>query len=133
MNERQWRNPYAQRRKKKPQKVKTQGNLALLATPKQETKNMRTSMLKMREQVKGVREQLVQMEATLDKLLDLSEVMDRLGKSGKKGKGKDSNSLNLVQTLQHMDFKQVMNLLQSPLVQAIIETMTEESTEKKKK
>ena len=131
MNERQWRNPYAPKRKRQPSKVKSQGNLSLLTTPKQETKNMRASMLKMRDQVKGVREQLEQMEVTIDKLLDLSEVMDRLGKSGKKGKA--SSSLNLVQTLQHMDFKQVMNLLQSPLVQALIETMTEESTEKKKK
>jgi sucrose-6-phosphate hydrolase SacC (GH32 family) len=134
MNQKEWRNPHAVKRrakqtaKKLPQKPP--GNLAMLPTKKSEAKNMRISLLKMKDQLQGVREQFQQMEVTMDKLIEVMVAVERIGGAGKNGKL--SNQAGLLKSFQHIDFKQVMNLIQSPLVQAFIETMAEDSGDKKK-
>jgi prophage DNA circulation protein len=126
-NQGQWRNPYAVKPKKKsaPKSVQPVEVIA----PKNETKSMKDSLVKVREQFKGIREQLHQMESAMETLYNVMDAMERFG-SGAGTKVK--NQGNLLKSFNNIDFKQVMNLLQSPLVQALIETMAEEEPKGKK-
>ncbi|HJV46547.1 MAG TPA: hypothetical protein VJ824_12580 [Bacillota bacterium] len=125
----QWRNPYAVKPKKRS--VPKPPKPVEVITPKQETNTMKDSLVKVREQFKGIREQLLQMETAMDTLYNVMDAMERFS-SGTSVQVKGKNESNLLKTFNNIDFKQVMNLLQSPLVQALIETLAEEDPKRKK-
>ena len=127
LNSRLWRNPYSvQKRKKSKPQVRTGANLALIPPPKKEAKSMKISLLKIKDQVHSFREQMEQVESTMGTLVQMLDAMERFGGLSKVGGTVGKNQANLLSSLNQIDFKQVMNLLQSPLVQALLETLTEE-------
>ena len=130
-NQQLWRNPYPAKRRRTPSTAQRSKPAAPTpAPPKQDTSQAKNSLLVIRNQVRGFREQVEQMEKTMDTLFNVMEAIDKLGTpSSIKGAGAQSN---LLKSFQNIDFKQVMNFLQSPLVQALVETMAEEEPEKKK-
>jgi|GEM_PF-4542350 len=124
MDHRHWRNPAFTGPKKRNVAARKPKPAVEIITPKQETKNMKISLQKIKDQFREAREQLQQIESTMDTLYNVLDTMERFGKQ-KIGQGNKTQS-NLLKSFQNIDFKQVMNLLQSPLVQALIETMAEE-------
>lgn len=134
-NQQLWRNPYPAKRRRTPTTTQRQKPAsAPVRTPqvptKQDTRQAKHSLLTIRNQVRGFREQVEQMEKTMDTLFTVMEAIDKLGTpSSVKGSGSQSN---LLKSFQNIDFKQVMSFLQSPLVQALVETMAEEEPKQKK-
>lgn len=128
MYQNHWRNPYAVKRTKSSALQRPSSKNVEILPPKQDAKTMKHSLVKAREQVRSVREQLQQMEHTIETLFNVMDAVERFGASGKKGPGSQTN---LLKTFQNIDFKQVMNFLQSPLIQALVETMAEEEPKKK--
>lgn len=129
-NQQLWRNPYPAKRRRTPSPAQRPKPAAVpQAPPKQDTRQAKNSLLVIRNQVRGFREQVEQMEKTMDTLFNVMEAIDKLGTPSVKSAGAQSN---LLKSFQNIDFKQVMNFLQSPLVQALVETMAEEEPEKKK-
>lgn len=129
MYQNHWRNPYAVKRKKPSALQRSSGQHVEVMPAKPDAITMKHSLVKAREQVRSVREQLQQMENTIETLFNVMDAVERFGTSGKKGTGSQTN---LLKSFQNIDFKQVMNFLQSPLVQALVETMAEEEPKKKK-
>lgn len=129
MYQNHWRNPYAVKRRKPSALQRPASKNIEILPPKPDTKTVKHSLVKAREQVRSVREQLQQMENTIETLFTVMDAVERFGTSGKKGAGSQTN---LLKTFQNIDFKQVMNFLQSPLIQALVETMAEEEPPKKK-
>lgn len=129
MYQNHWKNPYAVKRRKPSALQRSSSKNVEILPPKQDAMNMKHSLIKAKEQVRSVREQLQQMENTMETLFNVMDAVERFGTSGKKGTGSQTN---LLKSFQNIDFKQVMNFLQSPLIQALVETMAEEEPQKKK-
>src|SRR5699024_6417694 len=100
-----------------------------LIPPIQDPQQTQHSLLTIRNQVRGFREQIEQMERTMDTLCHVMDAIDKFNSPGRKSHGSHNN---LLRSFQNIDFKQVMNFLQSPLVQALVETMAEEDSTKNK-
>jgi len=130
-NQQLWRNPYPAKRRRTPSNTQRSKSAPTPpAPPKQDTRQAKNSLLVIRNQVRGFREQVEQMEKTMDTLFNVMEAIDKFNSpSSTKSAGAHNN---LFKSFQNIDFKQVMNFLQSPLVQALVETMAEEEPEKKK-
>ncbi|RXT13892.1 hypothetical protein [Ammoniphilus sp. CFH 90114] len=82
------------------------------------------------EQMQTVREQLSQMGTTLE---TLTQVIYAVNPSAGPFPLQGATESDLMKNLQDLDFKQVMSLLQSPVVQNLIETLAAEEASKKKK
>lgn len=127
-NQQIWRNPHQAKRRLTPTPAKrAKAKLSKLIPPKRDTRQAQRSLIAIRNQVREFREQIEQMERTMDTLCNVVEAIDKFNAPGK-NRGTQSN---LLKSFQNIDFKQVMNLLQSPLVQALVETLAEEETSKK--
>jgi len=147
MNSRKWRNPYAPiSNKKSPEKP---AEVSLAVTPRRAVPAMdlRTSVSRMRSNIKGISSTIRQMEYTMDTLYGAMEMFESL--SSKKGgveTGKTTPARHLAdQTdrptesaeaegsnpLGNLDIGQLLNLLQSPLVQNLLNQNASSSKRKK--
>ncbi|RKD25690.1 hypothetical protein BEP19_01750 [Ammoniphilus oxalaticus] len=128
LNQQLWRKPQSSKRRRTPGPApRPKPMAAKLVSPKQDPSQTKHSLLTIRNQMRGFREQLEQMEKTMDTLFHVMDAIEKLNSPSKSS----GNPSNLLKSFQNIDFKQVMNLLQSPLVQALVETMVEEEPTKK--
>jgi hypothetical protein len=157
---RKWRNPYAPIPSKKLNEKVTEVSLAV--TPKKvipATVDLRTSVSKMRNNIKGISTTIRQMEETMDTLYGAMEIFENLGKrpaekeevvekSGSKRKAapaesaqkfSDSSESSAGSTgtssnpLANIDIGQLLGLLQSPLVQNLLSQTVANTGKQRKK
>lgn len=160
MNSRKWRNPYAPINKKVEQVAKTNGQtaapapLSLTSRPTFAPLDIRTSVSKMRTNIKGISTTIRQMEQTMDTLYGAMEMLDSLGRpttpkdlpvtqlkgsarrqpeadttEGYPGADAGDGSSN---PLGNLDINQILGLLQSPLVQSLLSQNNGAATKRKK-
>ncbi|MFG0215056.1 hypothetical protein ACFU8X_18280 [Brevibacillus porteri] len=156
VNNRKWRNPYAPIPSKKlSDQVE---NVSLSISPKRilPAVDLRTSVTKMRHNIKGIGSTIRQVEDTMDSLYGAMEMMENLGKRtpepevvAEKPAGKrkaapepqkaaepapqeSGSGLGLGNLLGNIDIGQLLGLLQSPLVQNLITQVSGNSKERKK-
>ena len=156
---RKWRNPYAPIPSKKLNEQATEVSLAV--TPKKvvpATADLRTSVSKMRNNIKGISTTIRQVEETMDTLYGAMEIFENLGKrnadkpettekpstkrkaapetaqkvseSSEQEAGSGSASSN---PLANIDIGQLLGLLQSPLVQNLLTQTVANSGKQRKK
>ncbi len=150
MNTSKWRNPYTPISKKIDRSKVGQANASLAITPKKESvpADFKTSVLKMRDNIKGISSTIRQMEETMDTIYGAMEMLDSLGKRSQKSAvlGPKSQKLlaqeteeettsqsaasSLSNALGNIDIGQLINILQSPLVQNLL---TQSNTGQKRK
>ncbi|MFF2527676.1 hypothetical protein ACFVS2_02050 [Brevibacillus sp. NPDC058079] len=155
VNNRKWRNPYAPIPSKKlSDQVE---NVSLSLSPKKilPTVDLRTSVTKMRHNIKGIGSTIRQVEDTMDSLYGAMEMMENLGKrtpepevvaekpaaaTGKRKAAPEPQKAaetppqesGLGNLLANIDIGQLLGLLQSPLVQNLITQVSSSSKERKK-
>ncbi|EJL32098.1 hypothetical protein PMI05_00385 [Brevibacillus sp. BC25] len=156
VNNRKWRNPYAPIPSKKlSDQVE---NVSLSISPKRilPAVDLRTSVTKMRHNIKGIGSTIRQVEDTMDSLYGAMEMMENLGKrtpepevvaekpaaAGKRKAAPEpqkaaetppqESGLGLGNLLSNIDIGQLLGLLQSPLVQNLITQVSSSSKERKK-
>lgn len=152
MNTRKWRNPYTPISKKVDRSVLGQANASLAITPKKEppATDLRLSVLKMRDNIKGISSTIRQMEETMDTIYGAMEMLDSLGRKSAKAEGgtpkkqrqfeeeddqpSQSAASSLSSALGNLDIGQLLSILQSPLVQNLLsQTNTGPSSNTKRK
>lgn len=158
MNNRKWRNPYTALSKKNGQ-TSAAGSAtptSLSLTPKKGLPNLdlRTSVSRMRSNIKGISSTIRQMEETMDTLYGAMEMVDSLGKGSSRTavapapQGKASRSLPSSDSqdadnpleesgggsnpLANIDMNQLLGLLQSPLVQSLLSQNNSGAPKRKK-
>ncbi|GEC89859.1 MULTISPECIES: hypothetical protein [Brevibacillus] len=151
VNNRKWRNPYAPIPSKKlSDQVE---NVSLSITPKRilPAVDLRTSVSKMRHNIKGIGSTIRQVEDTMDSLYGAMEMIENLGKrtpepevvaekpAGKRKAAPEPQKAaetpqesGLGNLLANIDIGQLLGLLQSPLVQNLITQVSSNSKERKK-
>ncbi|MGG4441181.1 hypothetical protein [Brevibacillus fortis] len=152
VNNRKWRNPYAPIPSKKlSDQVE---NVSLSITPKKilPAVDLRTSVSKMRHNIKGIGSTIRQVEDTMDSLYGAMEMIENLGKrtpepevvadkpTGKRKAAPEpqkaaetpQESGGLGNLLANIDIGQLLGLLQSPLVQNLITQVSSNTKERKK-
>jgi hypothetical protein len=137
MNSRKWRNPYAPIVSKKLNRQASDVSLAV--TPRQTLPavDLRTSVSRMRSNIKGISSTIRQVEQTMDTLYGAMEIFESFGKKNAKpaaenkpvnrrmdtqirdDPAEDSNT-NGNNPLANIDINQLLTLLQSPLVQNLL-------------
>ena len=153
MNTRKWRNPYTPISKKVDRSVLGQANASLAITPKKEppATDIRLSVLKMRDNIKGISSTIRQMEETMNTIYGAMEMLDSLGRNSAKSASSkpkqhrqvededdqpsQSAASGLSNALGNLDIGQLLSILQSPLVQNLLSqtNTTPISTAKRKK
>lgn len=156
---RKWRNPYAPIPSKKLSEQATEVSLAV--TPKKlipATADLRTSVSKMRNNIKGISTTIRQVEETMDTLYGAMEIFENLGKrtaekpeTAEKTSNKRKTAAETVQKapepssqdantgstnsnpLANIDIGQLLGLLQSPLVQNLLSQTVANSAKQRKK
>lgn len=155
---RKWRNPYAPILSKKLSEQATDVSLAV--TPKKVVPavDLRTSVSKMRNNIKGISSTIRQVEETMDSLYGAMEIFENLGKSpaekaetvaatekpASKRKGVSEASRLAEESaepeaatnsnpLGNIDIGQLLGLLQSPLVQSLLTQTIGSSNSKQRK
>ncbi|MGD8189187.1 hypothetical protein ACQCN2_04210 [Brevibacillus ginsengisoli] len=148
MNTRKWRNPYTPISKKVDRSVLGQANALLAITPKKEppATDIRLSVLKMRDNIKGISSTIRQMEETMDTIYGAMEMLDSLGRKSAKPQAttttkpnqhphqhphqhaeveadepQQSQGSGLSGALGNLDIGQLLSILQSPLVQNLLQ------------
>lgn len=158
-SKRKWRNPYAPIPSKKLNDQATEVSLAV--TPKKviPAVDLRTSVSKMRNNIKGISTTIRQVEQTMDTLYGAMEMFETLGKrSAEKAAATDKTAVKkktAAQTartpseptepepeesnssgnnpLANIDIGQLLGLLQSPLVQNLLsQTFANNGKQRKK-
>ncbi|RAT95103.1 hypothetical protein [Brevibacillus sp. Leaf182] len=154
VNNRKWRNPYAPIPSKKlSDQVE---NVSLSISPKRilPAVDLRTSVTKMRHNIKGIGSTIRQVEDTMDSLYGAMEMIENLGKrtpepevvaekpaaAGKRKAAPEPQKVaetppqesGLGSLLANIDIGQLLGLLQSPLVQNLITQVSSNSKERKK-
>ncbi len=150
MPERRWRNPYAPISKKtgRPTGVATGSSLAL--TPNKQAApplDLRTSVSRMRSNIKGISSTIRQMEETMDTIYGAIEMLDSLGKkmgvtrlksvlpqrteTGKADPAPEQEATGN-NPLGNLDIGQLFGILQSPLVQNLLQQSAGGGTNRKK-
>jgi len=154
MNSRKWRNPYAPLNKKSGQPAKLPGAapaaLALNTKKSPLPFDLRSSVSRMRNNIKGISSTIRQMEETMDTLYGAMEMVESLGRQGGRTSAPAHPSSmehhsfaprDEVETeenhesnhaLPNIDMGQLLQLLQSPLVQSLISQHLGSSTKRKK-
>lgn len=160
---RKWRNPYAPIPSKKLSEQVTEASLAvtskkLLPLP---AVDLRTSVSKMRNNIKGISTTIRQVEETMDSLYGAMEIFENLGKSPaekaetvsaerpvsnkRKGASGASEASRMVEESSepetttssspfgNIDIGQLLGLLQSPLVQSLLSQTVGSSSSKQRK
>ncbi|MDR7313991.1 hypothetical protein [Brevibacillus nitrificans] len=157
---RKWRNPYAPIPSKKLSEQVTEASLAvtskkLLPLP---AVDLRTSVSKMRNNIKGISTTIRQVEETMDSLYGAMEIFENLGKSpaekaetvsaerpvSNKRKGASEASRMVEESSEpetttssspfgNIDIGQLLGLLQSPLVQSLLSQTVGSSSSKQRK
>ncbi|USG63527.1 hypothetical protein NDK47_15225 [Brevibacillus ruminantium] len=154
MATKKWRNPYAPIPSKKLSDQSTDVSLAV--TPKKvvQAVDLRTSVSKMRSNIKGISSTIRQVEETMDTLYGAMEMFDTFGKrknapenqgdkqTAKKQLsenrlaaeevGEDMENSGASNPLGNIDIGQILGLLQSPLVQSLLTSTTNAVTKRKK-
>ncbi|MGG1659635.1 hypothetical protein [Brevibacillus sp. NRS-1366] len=157
-NNRKWRNPYAPIPSKKLSEQVTDVSLAI--TPKKiiPAVDLRTSVSKMRNNIKGISTTIRQVEETMDTLYGAMEIFENLGKkvpepeaASEKDVSKTKKKANAKEVaektveepseaetggsnpLANIDIGQLLGLLQSPLVQNLISQTVGSSSSKQRK
>ncbi|MFS0555528.1 hypothetical protein [Brevibacillus sp. 179-C9.3 HS] len=151
VNNRKWRNPYAPIPSKKLSDQVEEVSLSI--TPKRilPAVDLRTSVSKMRHNIKGIGSTIRQVEDTMDSLYGAMEMIENLGKrqaepevaaekpvSKKKAAAEPPKAAETPQEsglsnlLANIDIGQLLGLLQSPLVQNLITQVGSSSKERKK-
>ncbi|MDF2681383.1 MAG: hypothetical protein K0R47_2573 [Brevibacillus sp.] len=155
---RKWRNPYAPIPSKKLSDKLTDVSLAV--TPKKVVPavDLRTSVSKMRNNIKGISSTIRQVEETMDSLYGAMEIFENFGKrpaekaepvasekpaSKRKGASEASRmveespepetSTTNSNPLGNIDIGQLLGLLQSPLVQNLLSQTVGNSSSKQRK
>lgn len=156
---RKWRNPYAPIPSKKLNEQATEVSLAV--TPKKVvpvTADLRTSVSKMRNNIKGISTTIRQVEETMDTLYGAMEIFENLGKRnadkpetvekpGNKRKAAADSAQKASESseqeagsghansnpLANIDIGQLLGLLQSPLVQNLLTQTVANSGKQRKK
>lgn len=154
MNSRKWRNPYTPLSKKKNQTAgSAAASTSLSLTPKKTLPplDLRSSVSKMRSNIKGISNTIRQMEETMDTLYGAMEMIDSLGKGGSRliaPGGKSNAALPSADStdadnplegsnggsnpLASLDMNQLLGLLQSPLVQSLLNQNSSAEPKRKK-
>jgi hypothetical protein len=154
MNSRKWRNPYSPIAKKAGQAAAVPATAASLSVPAQKSMSvpdLRTSVSRMRNNIKGISSTIRQMEETMDTLYGAMQMVESLGRSSaKSGAGpqlRDGSDRGLAASeeadiqqepatnsnpLANIDMNQLLNLLQSPLVQSLLSQHTGPAAKRKK-
>ncbi|WP_429840938.1 hypothetical protein [Brevibacillus sp. FIR094] len=155
INNRKWRNPYAPIPSKKLSDQVENVSLSISQKRILPTVDLRTSVTKMRHNIKGIGSTIRQVEDTMDSLYGAMEMMENLGKRAPEpevvaekpaGKRKaappepqkaaepapQESGLGLGNLLGNIDIGQLLGLLQSPLVQNLITQVSGNSKERKK-
>jgi len=159
-SKRKWRNPYAPIPSKKLNDQATEVSLAV--TPKKviPAVDLRTSVSKVRNNIKGISTTIRQVEQTMDTLYGAMEVFETLGKrsadkaaavekpAGKKKEKASTQPARAVSEpveteqnanppsnnpLANIDIGQLLGLLQSPLVQNLLSQTVANSGKQRKK
>lgn len=102
--------------------------MAFLPGLAQNPEDFRFSVLKMRDGVRQIQEVVLLMDRTMESVVTIMDFMDRFQNpaSGKGGKNKSAPTVNqMMQSLKTVDIRQIMDFLQSPLVQELL-SMNEE-------
>jgi hypothetical protein len=157
---RKWRNPYAPIPSKKLNDKVTEVSLAV--TPKKvvpATVDLRTSVSKMRNNIKGIGTTIRQMEETMDTLYGAMEIFENFGKrpaekveaaektgnkrkspasesaqkAGESSESESSGGSTNTNPLANIDIGQLLGLLQSPLVQNLLSQTVANTGKQRKK
>jgi hypothetical protein len=143
MNSRKWRNPYSPLAKKTSQAAAVPTAAASLSlTPKNTlvAMDLRSSVSRMRNNIKGISSTIRQMEATMDTLYGAMEMVESLSRNANKSTAipQTNNGVRHSQQeaievdsepespaggsnpLANIDMSQLLSLLQSPLVQSLL-------------
>ncbi|GAA4709165.1 hypothetical protein [Brevibacillus fulvus] len=149
MNSRKWRNPYTPLTKKLARDTGGQAGVPLPSKSVVPAVDIRSSVTRMRNNIKGISSTIRQMEETMDTLYGAMEMLDSLGKTSSKTatakstpeqtnkRGLPENDLAeesaeaSANPLGNLDLNQLINLLQSPLVQGLL-SQTAASGKRKK-
>ncbi|WP_134683287.1 hypothetical protein [Brevibacillus migulae] len=155
MNQRKWRNPYTPLSKKTGQSTagsNAPASLAVTAKKTLPTLDLRSSVSKMRSNIKGISSTIRQMEETMDTLYGAMEIVDSIGNRASRGstapQGRSGRELPAPEPddtdtpsesgsggsnpLANIDMSQLLGLLQSPLVQSLLSQSTSSSAKRKK-
>lgn len=159
-SKRKWRNPYAPIPSKKLNDQATDVSLAVTSKKVIPAVDLRTSVSKMRNNIKGISTTIRQVEQTMDTLYGAMEMFENLGKrSAEKAQAtektaskkkaavqpartasepvtepepEESNS-SVNNPLANIDISQLLGLLQSPLVQNLLsQTFASNGKQRKK-
>lgn len=152
MTTRKWRNPYAPIPSKKLNEKAQEVSLAV--TPRKavpEVIDLRTSVSRMRSNIKGISSTIRQVEETMDTLYGAMQIFERLGKrstdaetaekpAGKRQSAETSSPANegtegnsgVGNPLGNIDIGQLLGLLQSPLVQSLLSQTANGAAKRKK-
>ena len=159
MSNRKWRNPYAPIPSKRLSDQVTQVSLAV--TPKRviPALDLRTSVSKMRHNIKGISSTIRQVEETMDTLYGAMEIFEKLSKkpaekqpslekpAPKRKAAQEAVSMTNDPALEsggsgagaspnplaNIDIGQILTLLQSPLVQNLLSQTLQNSSKQRKK
>jgi hypothetical protein len=157
MNSRKWRNPYTPINKKIDRITGGQAALTSLAlTPKKavQSLDLRTSVSRMRNNIKGISSTIRQMEETMDTLYTAMEMLDSLGSKAPKAlpasmpkpapkrssgdhptqgeEAAEQAAENETNLFSNIDVNQLLSLLQSPLVQSLLSQNSGSKSQRKK-
>ncbi|WP_241254479.1 hypothetical protein [Brevibacillus sp. SYP-B805] len=159
MNSRKWRNPYSPLAKKAGKAAAvpaaavpaTTASLSVPAPKSLSVLDLRSSVSRMRNNIKGISSTIRQMEETMDTLYGAMQMVESLGRSSAKtgvgqqprdgsdrGQAASEEADNQQEPatnsnpLANIDMNQLLNLLQSPLVQSLLSQHTGAAAKRKK-
>jgi translation initiation factor 2B subunit (eIF-2B alpha/beta/delta family) len=148
MNNRKWRNPYAPIGSKKLNSQTADVSLAVTPRKVEPAVDLRTSVSRMRSNIKGISHTIRQVEQTMDTLYGAMEMFESLGKKSGKSPSEDRPVSRRIETqekddagvesnangsnlLANIDIGQLLTLLQSPLVQNLLNQSANNGKRKK--
>ncbi|MBO8170685.1 MAG: hypothetical protein H0Z33_02220 [Bacillaceae bacterium] len=120
--QRQWKNPYARYPTVKKNRIKQKGNVAYLKR-QHNPNDVRYKVLRLRDGIKQANTFIKQMDDAMDSMITVIDFLEQL--SGNRGNRSLSGN-EILKKLNHVDFKQIVEILQSPIIQSIL---TSESTQ----
>ncbi len=129
--QRHWRNPYNTKKKrsssatgkKKGISSRKKSNVSYLSSPsKNQVEDMRNTILRMRDNIKQATVMIQQIDQAMNSIVSAFELMDQfgIGFGKKKGKNQSLQISSLLKKFNHVDFRQLMEILQSPVIQSLI-------------
>lgn len=129
--QRHWRNPYKTKKKrsssftgkKKNVSSRKKSNVTYLSAPsKNQVEQMRYTILRMRDNIKQASTMIQQIDQAMDSIVSAFDLMDQfgIGFGKKKGKNQSIQVSSLLKKLNHVDFRQLIEILQSPMIQSLL-------------